>query len=191
EFAESFLKLFQEIYIYIGVIIAILGAFIWLIIISKKEIIVVDDGSFDNTKKILEKINKEFNFILIEHSKNQGKGAAIKTGLSQATGDFILIQDADLELNPQEYPILLKPLLEKKAEVVYGSRVLAKNEVSRNNKKKNWPFFLGGKFLTFLANLLYGLNITDEPIGYKVFKKEILKNMDLECKGFEFCPEVT
>lgn len=156
----------------------------------EKEIIIVDDGSFDNTKKILEKINKEFNFILIEHSKNQGKGAAIKTGLSQATGDFILIQDADLELNPYEYPILLKPLLEKKAEVVYGSRVLGKNKTNKKTRR-NWPFFLGGKLLTFLANLLYGLNITDEPIGYKVFKKEILKNMDLECKGFEFCPEVT
>lgn len=157
----------------------------------KKEIIVVNDGSFDKTSEILKKLKKEFNFILKEHQENQGKGAAIRTALSQATGDFILIQDADLELNPQEYPILLKPLLEKKAEVVYGSRFLGKKEMDGNKKKRNWPFYLGGRFLTFLANLLYGLNITDEPIGYKVFKSEILKNMDLECKGFEFCPEVT
>ena len=156
----------------------------------KKEIIVVNDGSFDNTKKKLEQLKKEFNFILIEHQKNQGKGAAIKTGLSKTTGDFILIQDADLELNPQEYPILLKPLLERKAEVVYGSRVLDHNKI-KDKEQRDWSFYLGGKFLTFLANFLYGLDITDESICYKVFKAEILKDIDLEYKGFEFCPEVT
>lgn len=156
----------------------------------KKEIIVVDDGSSDKTPEILKELKKRFNFILIEHKKNQGKGASIKSGLSKVTGEFILIQDADLELNPEEYPALLKPLLEKKTEVVYGSRFLGRNKINNHNKI-NWPFFLGGQFLTFLANFLYGLNITDEPIGYKVFKSEILKKMDLECKGFEFCPEVT
>lgn len=164
----------------------------------KKEIIVVDDGSFDNTKKILKKLKKEFtphlffakkgegfNFTLIEHQKNQGKGAAIKTGLSQVTGDFILIQDADLEYNPKEYSVLLAPLLKGEAEVVYGSRI------SGRNRRGSWSFFWGGKILTFLANLLYGLNITDEATCYKVFKSEILKNLDLKSKRFEFCPEVT
>lgn len=164
----------------------------------KKEIIVVDDGSFDNTKKVLKKLKKEFtphlffakkeegfNFTLIEHQKNQGKGAAIKTGLSQVTGDFVLIQDADLEYNPKEYSILLAPLLKGEAEVVYGSRI------SGGNRRGSWSFFWGGKILTFLANLLYGLNITDEATCYKVFKSEILKDLDLKGKRFEFCPEVT
>jgi len=158
----------------------------------KKEIIVVNDGSFDKTKEVLEKIKEEYNFLLIEHSKNQGKGMAIKTALTKVTGDFIIIQDADLELNPQEYPLLLKPLLNRKAEIVYGSRILGSKTYHNKDKKwKNWPFLLGGKFLTFLANFLYGLNITDQSIGYKAFRSEILKNMELESKGFEFCAEVT
>ena len=151
----------------------------------KKEIIVVDDGSFDNTKKILKQLKKKFNFTLIEHQKNQGKGAAIKTGLSHVTGDFVLIQDADLEYNPKEYSVLLAPLLKGEAEVVYGSRI------SGGNRRGSWSFFWGGKILTFLANLLYGLNITDEATCYKVFKSEILKDLDLKGKRFEFCPEVT
>jgi len=150
-----------------------------------KEIIVIDDGSFDDTKKILKNLKKEFDFILIEHQKNQGKGSAIRTGLSRVSGDFILVQDADLEYNPSDYQILLKPLLEKKAEVVYGSRILGKN------KPAHWSFFWGGKFLTFLTNLLYRLDITDEPTCYKVFKTEILKSINLTSKRFDFCPEVT
>jgi len=151
----------------------------------EKEIIVVDDGSFDNTNKILKKLKKEINFISQEHPKNRGKGAAIKTGLKQATGEFILIQDADLEYDPKDYSNLIRPLLEGKAEVVYGSRMLGKN------KKGYLTFYLGGRFLTFLTNLLYGLNITDESTGYKAFKSEVLKNVDLKCEGFEFCPEIT
>jgi len=150
-----------------------------------KEIIVVDDDSLDETREKLEKLKKEINFILIKHQRNQGKGAAIRTGISKATGDFILIQDADLEYNPQEYSILLEPLLKGEAEVVYGSRNLGKN------KRGSWSFFWGGKLLTFLANLLYGLSITDEATCYKVFRTDLLKSLDLRCRGFEFCPEVT
>lgn len=148
-----------------------------------KEIIVINDGSIDQTLKKLEKFSGEV--ILINLKKNQGKGAALKEGLKKVSGDIVIIQDADLEYDPKDYPNLLKPILKNKAEVVYGSRVLGENQ------RGGWAFFWGGRFLTFLANLLYGLNITDESTCYKVFKSEILKSIDLECKGFEFCPEVT
>lgn len=150
-----------------------------------KEVIVVDDGSLDNTREVLKKIKKEFDFILIEHQKNQGKGAAIKTGLSQATGDFILIQDADLEYSPEEYPILLGPLLKGEAEIVYGSRNILKNPYFSR------IYFLGGQFLTFVFNLLFKTKLTDINTGYKVFKKGILENFNLKEKNFAFCEEVT
>ncbi len=154
----------------------------------EKEIIVVDDGSSDGTLEILKRIKKEHNFSLLEHRENRGKGAAIRTAIPLITGDMVIIQDADLELNPKDYPALTKPILEGKADVVYGSRILNKEE---KNAKKKWSFFLGGKLLTFLANFLYGANITDESIGYKVFRAGILKNIDLEYDRFEFCPEIT
>jgi glycosyltransferase involved in cell wall biosynthesis len=151
----------------------------------EKEIIVVNDGSRDNTASILRSLNGRFNFIFLEHQKNLGKGAAIKTGLGAASGDFVIIQDADLEYNPEDYTKLIAPLLQGKAEVVYGSRILGKN------KRGSFSFFWGGKFLTFLSNLLYGLKITDESTCYKAFKKDLLVSLNLESDGFEFCPEVT
>jgi glycosyltransferase involved in cell wall biosynthesis len=155
----------------------------------EKEIIVVNDGSTDKTSGILERIKDDFNIVLLNHEKNQGKTASIKTAIPFIKGNIAIIQDADLELSPEDYPELINPIIKGWAKVVYGSRILAGKE--NKNNKKNWPLFLGGKFLTFLANSLYGLNITDEPIGYKVFKSEILKSINLEHKGFEFCPEVT
>jgi len=148
----------------------------------KKEIIVVDDGSSDDTYKRLKKI-KGIN--LSRHETNKGKGSAIRSGLQKVTGDIVLIQDADLELSPEDYPSLIEPILNNKTSVVYGSRILG------NNKKNNFLFYSGGKFVTAVANLLYGIKITDEPIGYKVFKTNILKSLNLECERFEFCPEVT
>jgi len=148
----------------------------------EKEIIVVDDGSSDKTSDILKRIK---GIKLLKHGRNMGKGRAIRTGLDNAMGDIVLIQDADLELSPEDYPALLSPLLEKKAEVVYGSRLLG------GKFKKNLLFYGGGRFITFLANILYGINITDEPIGYKVFKTDLLRSLNLECERFEFCPEVT
>lgn len=151
----------------------------------EKEIIVIDDGSFDNTLSRLKEIKNIYNFILLEHEKNEGKGAAIRTGIKEATGDFIIIQDADLEYSPDDYIKLISPLLRGEAEVVYGSRSLGKN------KRGHWSFYLGGKILTIMANLLYGLNITDESTCYKVFRRDLAEKLNLESKGFEFCPEIT
>lgn len=150
-----------------------------------KEIVVVDDGSTDNTFEVLRQIK---GIKLIKHKKNQGKGAAIRTAIKHATGDIILIQDADLEYDPNEYKSLIDPIINGRAKVVYGSRRLKKD----NKKYSGVSFYMGGIFLTFITNILYpSAHITDEPTCYKVFKADIIKNMNLRCKRFEFCPEVT
>jgi len=150
-----------------------------------KEIIIIDDCSSDGTREIIENEINQRNIIKLFHSKNCGKGYAIRTGLTKASGDIIIIQDADLEYDPEDYYKLVKPIMEGYASVVYGSRVLGKNKISYLR------FALGGKFLSFLTNILYGSNITDEPTCYKVFKADLIKSLNLKCKGFEFCPEVT
>lgn len=151
----------------------------------EKEMVIIDDGSYDNTFEVLKNIN---DIKLIRHTKNIGKGAAIRTGIKHATGDIILIQDADLEYDPNEYMALIKPIINGKAEVVYGSRRLKKE----NKKHSGFSFYIGGVFLTWFTNLLYpSLHITDEPTCYKVFKADVIKNLNLKCKRFEFCPEVT
>lgn len=153
----------------------------------KKEIIIIEDFSTDSTKKILSRL-KDNSLKIYYHKKNQGKGSAIRTGLKYATGDIILIQDADLEYDPKEYKKLLRPILQNKAKVVYGSRL----EVIRKNLKKMYKLhYIGNLFLTFLTNLLYGADITDMETGYKVFKKDVIKNIKLRSKRFDFEPEVT
>lgn len=151
----------------------------------EKEVIVVDDASTDGTKEILKK-NKDKSIKVLYHNKNSGKGAAIRTGLKYATGDIILIQDADLEYDPKDYQKLIKPILKRKADVVYGSRLLG-----QKSKYSKFAYYAAGRSLTMLANILYGINISDEPCGYKVFKANIIKNIPLKCKRFEFCPEIT
>ena len=152
-----------------------------------KEIILVDDASIDGTHKILEQEVAEHpgNTILLTHKHNQGKGASIRTGLQHATGDIIIIQDADLEYNPEEIPAVIKPILEGKTNVAYGSRFLG--EV----KRMRLPNLIANKILALLVSVLYGQRITDEATAYKAFRREVIQQIELKCTGFEFCPEVT
>ena len=149
-----------------------------------KEIIVVDDGSTDSTAKILERRQEDVTYVHFSRI-NFGKGAAIRVGLTYVTGDIVIIQDADLELDPNEYKLLLNPILAGEANVVYGSRFL--KHVTNIPKQT----VLANRFLTWLTNLLYGSHLTDMETAYKAFRTEIIKNVDLKCHRFEFEPEVT
>lgn len=151
----------------------------------EKEIIIVDDCSQDGTRQILEKLNYP-NMKLFFHSKNEGKGAALQTGFSKAEGDIILIQDADLEYDPKEYHKLLAPILDGRADVVYGSRFLG-----GPHRVLFFWHYVGNKILTMLSNITSNLNLTDMETCYKVFKKEILNKIKIKSKRFGFEPEVT
>ncbi|MFH1052995.1 MAG: glycosyltransferase family 2 protein [Candidatus Woesearchaeota archaeon] len=150
-----------------------------------KEIIIVDDGSRDGTRKILHLINDK-QIKIIFHEKNKGKGAAIRTGIKNATGEIIMIQDADLEYDINEYPMLLKPILDGNASVVYGSRFIKLKKVPKYR-----IHYIGNIGLTFITNLLFGGRITDMETCYKVFKADVIKNIRLRAKRFDFEPEVT
>ena len=155
----------------------------------EKEIIVIDDSSTDNT---LTHLQKQKNIILISHEENKGKGAAIKSGLERATGDIILIQDADLEYDPEDYPKLIKPILENKFYVVYGSRFINKKfKVVGKNRTILPIHLLGNKVLSLIASRLYGQKLTDMETCYKVFKKEVIKDIHIKSNRFEFEPEIT
>jgi len=153
----------------------------------EKEVIIVDDGSTDGTTICLKEIEKERlpGVKIIFKEKNEGKGSAVRTGINLATGEIIIIQDADLEYEPLDYLVLIKPIQEGRAKVVYGSRILSRSA------KSSLGFYLGGRLLTLLANLIYGIKITDEPTGYKVFASSVIKKLRLKENGFAFCPEVT
>ena len=155
--------------------------------VAEHEIILVDDQSTDNSKKIIEEIvkNKE-NYKLFIHLENSGKGAAIRTAVAQTTGDVILIQDADLEYSPKDYRILLSPIVEGKADVVFGSRF--KGETTR---VLYFWHYMGNRFLTFLSNMFTNLNLTDMETCYKVFRGKILRNMILTSDRFGIEPEMT
>ena len=153
----------------------------------EKEVIVVNDGSTDNSQAMLENLRDKYPFILLNHRINLGKTAAIKTALDYVSGDYVIIQDADLEYDPNDYKNFLVCILKNDAEVIYGSRRIGSN----NKRYSHLSFYLGGIFLTWLANILYGIKITDEATGYKLFKTDIIKDINLESKRFEFCPEIT
>jgi len=152
-----------------------------------KEIIIVDDCSTDGTRELLEqlKLQGADNLILHYHTKNQGKGAALRTGLQFVTGDIVIIQDADLEYDPQDYPVLLKPILEKNADVVYGSRFLGSHRVFM------FWHYMGNKLLTLITNLLFDTMLSDMETGYKAFKAEVIKGLKLESRSFSIEPEIT
>jgi glycosyltransferase involved in cell wall biosynthesis len=154
----------------------------------EKELIVVDDGSTDGTRDVLKNLDgAKYGAKIYFHEKNQGKGAALRTAQGYATGDIILIQDADMEYSPKEYPELLRPILDGQADVVYGSR-LSGGKVTR--AFHFWHYF-GNKFLTFLTNVLYNCTITDMETCYKVFRAPIFKNVNIKSNRFEFEPEIT
>ena len=155
----------------------------------QKEIVIVDDCSEDTTEKIVQKfINSHLSekISLIKQDRNQGKGAAIRKGLESITGDYVIIQDADLEYNPEDYNVLLKTFLDKNLKVIYGSRFL-----NKENKHSYQTFYVGGRIVTYIANILFNQHLTDEPTCYKFFDAAFLKSIPLKCKKFEFCPEVT
>jgi glycosyltransferase involved in cell wall biosynthesis len=155
-----------------------------------KEIIIVDDGSKDNTVEILKEYLAEYpdaGMQLHEHGVNQGKGAALHTGISKATGEFLIIQDADLEYDPEEYNKLLKPVLLGMADVVYGSRFMGGNP----HRILFFWHSIGNKFLTFLSNMFTNLNLTDMETCYKLFKTDLVQGLKLKEKRFGFEPEVT
>jgi glycosyltransferase involved in cell wall biosynthesis len=150
----------------------------------EKEIILVDDGSINGTKEILK--NLETKYQIIYHQQNLGKGAAVRTGFGKATGDIILIQDADLELNPENYPKILKPILSGETEVVYSSRYQEHNPTYYYRH-----YYLGGKLISYLTNIFYGSKLSDVYCGYKVFKADVLKSLELESNGFGIEQELT
>ena len=156
----------------------------------KKQIIIIDDCSTDGTRLILKsKLKTKVNTIIF-HKKNYGKGAAINSGKKFIKGDIVLIQDADLEYYPEDYSKLIKPIIRKKAKVVYGSRVLGKNRYFNNNFNSIFRVF-ANHLLTIFSNVINNQKLTDAHTCYKVFKTEIFKKIDLYENGFSFCPEVT
>lgn len=151
-----------------------------------QEIIIIDDKSTDGTKEILKKIKKKQPQLkIIFHTQNQGKGASVRTGFHQASGDWLLIQDADLEYDPGDIPKLVEPIQKGKAEVVYGSRF--------TGARRNMLFWhmMGNRFLTFLTNLLYNTTLSDMEVCYKLFTRKALKNVKLKENRFGFDPEIT
>ena len=152
-----------------------------------KEIVIVDDFSTDGTRDLLQNLHNNGFHKIIFHGKNHGKGAALKTGFAQALGDIIIIQDADLEYNPEEYAKLIQPILNGDADVVYGSRFRG----SEPHRVIYFWHYIGNTLLTLLSNMFTNLNLTDMETCYKAFKKEVIHQIDIEEKRFGFEPEIT
>ena len=151
----------------------------------EKQIIVVNDGSTDGTYTVLQELRATYELTVVQCQENRGKGFAIRSGLAHVKGEVVVIQDADMELDPADIPELVKPLETKNVQVVYGSRFLnGRGNASLQN-------FIANRILAIYTNLLYGCRITDESTGYKAFSTELITRLALTCEGFEFCPEVT
>jgi dolichol-phosphate mannosyltransferase len=151
----------------------------------KKEIIIIDDHSTDDTRQILKTPFFKDSKVIFQ-PKNKGKGSAVRAGIKASTGQIILIQDADLEYHPKDYTKSIRLIIEKDLPVVFGSR-----ELTGKNPHSYLSFHIGGKLVTTTTNLLYGSKLSDVPTGHKIFQADILKSVPLKCKRFEFCPEVT
>jgi glycosyltransferase involved in cell wall biosynthesis len=152
----------------------------------EKEIILIDDFSTDGTRDILKEYENKENCQVFYHNKNQGKGAALRTGFSNVRGDIIIIQDADLEYSPDDYEVLLKPILDGRADVVFGSRFQG-----GSHRVLLFWHTIGNQFLTVLSNIFTNLNLTDMETGYKVFTKKVNESLTLKCSRFGFEPEFT
>jgi glycosyltransferase involved in cell wall biosynthesis len=152
-----------------------------------REIIVVDDGSTDGTDQLLERLQAQWpgSVRVYYHRRNRGKGAAVQTALQHVRGEIVVTQDADLEYDPRDYPRLLALFCDPAVQVVYGSRNL------RKNPRSYWSFYWGGRLVSWVANLLYGAELTDEATGYKLVRTDLLRSLNLRADGFDFCPEVT
>ena len=158
----------------------------------EKQIIIVDDGSTDKTDKILSGLPKESNVKIINHLKNQGKGAAVRTGIKNALGDYIVIQDADLEYNPKDIEKLVRPVLEGKSKVVYGTRLKRLPSFSKEERTPQFMLhYIGNKFLSLLTSILYGQWLTDMETCYKLFPKKAIEGVNLRSRRFDFEPEIT
>ena len=153
----------------------------------EKELIIVDDCSTDGTRDILKALERNPGIRVFCHEKNMGKGAALRTGFKHASGDIVIIQDADLEYNPQEYHRLIKPILDGRADVVYGSRFVTTEE----RRVLFFWHYLGNSFITFLSNMFTNLNLTDIETCYKVFKSDVIHSITIEENRFGFEPEIT
>ena len=155
--------------------------------VAEKEIIIVDDCSTDGTRDILQSEIVPLVEKVIFHGANKGKGAALRTGIRAATGDIVIVQDADLEYDPREYPLVIEPILQGKADVVYGSRFMG----GRPHRVLFFWHYMGNKFLTLLSNMFTDLNLTDMETGYKAFRQEIIQSVHIEEDRFGFEPEIT
>jgi glycosyltransferase involved in cell wall biosynthesis len=155
--------------------------------VPDKEILIVDDGSRDGTRELLEREIAPLVDRIIYHQVNRGKGAALRTGFAAATGDVVIVQDADLEYDPQEYPRLIGPIVEGKADVVFGSRFMG----AEAHRVVYFWHMVGNKFLTLLSNMFTNLNLTDMETCYKVFRREVLLKINIKEDRFGFEPEIT